>query len=173
MSKPAKLARKHSVVVAEIYEAALGPLDHLNPDDLKEAVRAYQAKQESTPEHIKVIQRLGILDAMRGYTDDDIARYLAARELAKRELSDPSDFLSQRTESAAQSERAAGPRKRSNSDYVEIWDYVAPKFRREEPRKSILIDAVEHFSSRPFSERKIERAIKWARTNPDQLSDDS
>lgn len=172
--------RKHSIVVAEIYEAAYAPLKHLPEEMLRQAVDAFNGKAErmaSLPDHIQVIARLGVIDVMRGYTDDDIARYIDARELAGRELKSPSDFVSKGSTAAMQSTIATGPRNRKNIDYEDIWDYVKPKLRRNEKWESILDDAVKHFNDRNegkgFNERKITRAIAWARANSDKVSDDS
>lgn len=172
--------RKHSIVVAENYEAAYAPLKHLPEEMLRHAVAEFKANAErrgSLPDHIQVIRRLGVIDGMRGYSVEEIARYIDARELAERELKVPSDFVSKGATAVKQSTISKGPRNRKNIDYEDIWDYVNPKLQRNEKWEGILADAVEHFNhkneGKGFKERKITRAIAWARANPDKISDDS
>lgn len=171
--------RKHSIALAELFEEAFAQLKHLPREELDKAIAERKEKSEksaSLPKHIRVIQRLGVIDAARGFTDQDIDNFIQAQELAARELKNPRDFVSKGSTSAKQSTIASEPRNRKNDDYVEIWAYVKPKLRRHEKWESILADAVEHFNGKNggegFNQRKITRAIKWARENPEKVSDD-
>jgi hypothetical protein len=168
--------QKHSAVVIEKCLDASAPLEHVTFKQLNRAVEDFKAKEyrrAALPRHIQVIQRLGVIDARRGYTDQDIARYAEARELAERELKAPGDFVSKGSTSVGCSIIATGERKRKNPDYLEIWEYVEPKLRRGEMMKAIVADAEMYFEQRGFKERKIERAIAWVRANPDKVSGDS
>lgn len=158
--------RKQSRVVVETYLQALEPISHLSEEERESAIKTLlQRKKEyaSLPALNQHIIKVGIIDAKRGYTDDDIQRFHDAQQLASRELSTPNDFVSEGTNSVIQKSRAQAPRARKNDDYIEIWDYVKGKIRRGELMKSILIDAVECFSDKGFNERKIQRAIKWGK----------
>ncbi|MBP8034830.1 MAG: hypothetical protein KAY62_00125 [Burkholderiaceae bacterium] len=158
--------RKQSRVVVETYLQALEPISHLSEEERESAIKTLlQKKREyaSLPALNQHIIKVGIIDAKRGYTDDDIQRFHDAQQLASRELSTPNDFVSEGTNSAIQKKRAQAPRIRKNDDYREIWDYAKRKIRREEPISNIWIDAVEFFSDRGFDKRKIQRAIKWGK----------
>ena len=158
--------RKQSRVAVETYLQALEPIFHLSEEERESAIKTLlQRKKEyaSLPALNQHIIKVGIIDAKRGYTDDDIQRFHDAQQLAAREISDPDAFVSEGTNSAIQKKRAQAPRIRKNDDYREIWDYVKRKIRRGNSIKSTVIDAVEYFSDRRFSKSKIERAIKWAR----------
>ena len=158
--------RKQSLVVVETYLQALTPISHLSDDERESAVKTLLRKKElqaSLPALNRHILKVGIVDAKRGYTDNDIERFHAAQQLAAQENSNPEAFVSDGANSAIQKKRAQAPRIRKNDDYREIWDYVKGKIRRGNSIKSIIIDAVECFSDKQFSKSKIERAIKWGR----------
>jgi hypothetical protein len=158
--------RKQSIVVVETYLQALAPISHLSEGERESAIKPLlQAKMAhaSLPALNQHIIKVGIIDANRGYTNDDIRRFHDAQQLATREISNPDAFVSEGTNSVIQKSRAQSSRVRKNDDYKEIWDYVKGKIRRGNSIKSVVIDAVECFSDKQFSERKIERAIKWAR----------
>ena len=158
--------RKQSRVVVETYLQALEPISHLSEEERESAIKTLlQKKKEyaSLPALNQHIIKVGIIDAKRGYTDDDIQRFHDAQQLASRELSTPNDFVSEGTNSAIQKKRAQAPRIRKNDDYRAIWDYAKRKIRREESISNIWIDAVEFFSDRGFDKRKIQRAIKWGK----------
>jgi hypothetical protein len=158
--------RKQSRVVVETYLQAIEPISHLSEEERESAIKTLlQKKKEyaSLPALNQHIIKVGIIDAKRGCTDDDIQRFHDAQQLASRELSTPNDFVSEGTNSAIQKKRAQAPRIRKNDDYREIWDYAKRKIRREEPISNIWIDAVEFFSDRGFNKRKIQRAIKWGK----------
>ena len=165
MSKQAT-KRKQSPVVVETYLQALTPISHLSKEERKSAIEAMlheKKAQTSLPALNQHIIKVGIIDAQRGYTNDDIQRFHEAQQLAGREISNPDAFVSERTNSTIQKKRAQAPRIRKNDDYREIWDYAKPKIRRDEPISNIWIDAVEFFSHRGFNKRKIQRAIKWGK----------
>jgi hypothetical protein len=158
--------RKQSPVVVETYFQALAPISHLSEEERESAIKTLlQKKKEhaSLPALNQHIIKVGIIDAKRGYTNDDIRRFHEAQQLATREISNPDAFVSEGTNSVIQKKRAQAPRARKNDDYREIWDYAKRKIRRGEPISNIWIDAVEFFSDRGFNKRKIQRAIKWGK----------
>ena len=158
--------RKQSPVVVETYLQALAPISHLSEEERESAIEAFLQKkqqQASLPALNQHILKVGIIDAKRGCTDDDIQRIHDAQQLATREISNPDAFVSEGTNSVIQKKRAQAPRSRKNDDYREIWDYAKRKIRRGEPISNIWIDAVEHFEDRGFNTRKIQRAIKWGK----------
>ncbi len=159
-------SRKQSSVVTELYLNALAPISHLSEAERESAIKEMLRKEQinkSLPALNQHILKVGVIDAAKGYTAEDLKRFHDAQMLATRELLSPNDFVSEGSNSITQKKRAQAPRNRKNEDYREIWDYVEGKIRRGQPMKSILIDAVECFSDKGFNERKIQRAIKWGK----------
>ena len=158
--------RKQSSVVTELYLNALAPISHLSDQERESAIKEMLRKEQvnkSLPALNQHILKVGVIDAMKGYTAEDLKGFHDAQTLATRELLSPNDFVSEGSNSITQQKRAQAPRNRSNEDYKEIWAYVKRKINRNEPIKNIWIDAVEHFEDRGFNTRKIQRAIKWGK----------
>jgi hypothetical protein len=158
--------RKQSSVVTELYLNALAPISHLSEEERESAIKKMLRKEQinkSLPALNQHILKVGVIDAAKGYTTEDLKRFHDAQTLATRELLSPNDFVSEGSNSVIQKKRAQTPRIRKNEDYKEIWDFVKGRIRRGEPMKSILIDTVECFSDKGFNERKVQRAIKWGK----------
>jgi len=159
-------SRKQSSVVTELYLNALAPISHLSEAERESAIKEMLRKEQinkSLPALNQHILKVGVIDAAKGYTAEDLKRFHDTQMLATRELLSPNDFVSEGSNSITQKKRAQAPRNRKNEDYREIWDYVRGKIRRKELLKSILIDAVEYFADKRFDEQKIRRAIRWAK----------
>lgn len=135
-------------------------------------VKAEVVDDDGTPRILVTVTQNGY-----GLKSDAALMFNAIEELSntlrKIEEFNPGAYDAPMVRKAINTEKARGPRVREKKDYLDIWEYVAPKMRRGEMMKNIVADAVKHFEGRPFSDRKITRAIKWARENPEKLSADS
>lgn len=155
MVKPRE--RKHSLAIAELYEIASAPLDHLTKQQREQLLEDFYRKRRTTPDHIRIIRSQGITGLP---SEQDVAIYALVRELAERERSSPIDFVSAGVQSAANRATARGPRRRDKAHYDEIWEYVKRRLGRGELMKSIKVDAaIEHETS----EATVTRAIAWGR----------
>jgi len=112
--------RRTSRLVADEYLRARDALSHLSPEKLAEAEAEFErseAAAASAPEHVRVIRTLGVLGALRGHTDDQIARLVRAKRMARRELERPDDFVSAGAFAAAQRANATGSSRPESDDY--------------------------------------------------------
>lgn len=146
--------RKHSKVIAERVIAAHDPLRHLTREELDAACEAYKLKQQAlaaAPDHIKMARRFGTMSGAKlGYNDEDIAKWIDADELARRELDHPEDFVFNRSDSAARSDTR---RNQSNVkgqivDDAEIVRWIENKFgpyRQLAYREAAIRSAMDHF----------------------------
>lgn len=92
-----KAKRETSMLATEKVQEAWEPLRHADPAAVEAAIALHREQTNAAtpvPEHIRIIQRLGIKDAARGFNDTEIATYVEAMELAERERSHPEDFIS-------------------------------------------------------------------------------
>lgn len=139
--------RKTSKLVVDTFLKAYEPFKHLSVDEVENAKAEFRRQQliyESRPEHIKVILKLGVKDAFRGYTDSDLASLIAAEDLADRETRSPGDFVSCKTFSSTQSDNATKlrPNAQTRTEKLkEIGAWLANKNYRESDDKSALIDS--------------------------------
>lgn len=131
--------RKHSKVVAEAYLDALHPLSHLTTAQMDYAKRKClerKSEADAAPEHIKIIRKLGVLDAQRGYTDQDVAALIDAEALVRLEKSKPGAFASSHVSKALNSDKGKNQQNRRGTVYPEL-DVIAndvlskPKYKNE------------------------------------------
>lgn len=97
--------RKHSRLVTDAVSAASDPLSHLTIEERSQVCEEFKELERAranAPEHIKVIRKLGVLDAARGYSDEDVKRLIEAKEVANRERRSPGDFVSKKSFAAGQ-----------------------------------------------------------------------
>ncbi len=95
-------------------------LGALSQEELAAAKAEFLARMErnnALPDHIKVIRRLGILDAEREYTDGDLADLIDAESLLQREKDHPGDFVTSGSFSAAQESNRQGEPRGESDDY--------------------------------------------------------
>jgi hypothetical protein len=112
--------RKQSKVLVERYQDAADKLGTISQVDLSAEKSDYLARMErnnSLPDHIKVIRRLGILDAERGHTDGDLAALIDAESLLQRERNHGGDFVTSGSFSAAQKSNRQGEPRGESDDY--------------------------------------------------------
>jgi hypothetical protein len=158
--------RKHSRATTEKVMAAHEPLKHLTIEELDAACQDLKLRQQAlaaAPEHIKVIRRLGVIDAARGYTDADLAKWIDAEELARRESDDPEDFVFDGSDSAARSDTSSKQRNRRG-----------PKFQPEEIQ-NLLRQYMRERSMGEIPSEKTARACEyvadnWCKDQRDRLS---
>ena len=155
--------KEHSRLVTDAVSSAEEQLSHLTLEEKLQACDEYIERQrmlDSQPALIKHIRKYGVIDAIRGYTDEDVKAWAKAKELVDRELRAPGDFVSKRSFAAGQA-NANGKSEAYDRDEI-----------RQEARRIGYFDLKKGKHGRKAKRMQIVSNLNMRKQNP-STSDDS